>query len=57
MHESSTGTMDAATRAHLQGKPVFVVERPKIPQIGSLKALGGVVVEENKCVDWVLNYL
>lgn len=57
VHESSTGTMDAATRAHQQGKPVFVVERPKIPQLGQLKALGGVIVEEKKCADWVLNYL
>jgi len=57
VHAASSGTMDAATRAHRQGKPVFVIERPQIPQVGQLKALGGVIVEEKNCVDWVLNYL
>lgn len=57
VHESSSGTMDAAARANRQGKPIFIVERPKIPQIGQLKALGGVVVEGKKSAEWVLNYL
>ncbi len=57
VHESSSGTMDAAARAHQQGKPVYVLERQKIPQIGQLKAHGGVVVAPENCVDWVLNYI
>ncbi len=56
VHETSSGTMDAATRAHQQSKPIFIVDRPKIPQIGQLKAHGGIVVDEKNCADWVLKY-
>ncbi len=57
VHESSSGTMDAAARADQQGKPLFVVNRQKIPQLGQLKACGAIILEESSGVDMVLNYL
>ncbi len=57
VHESSAGTMDAATRAMEQGKPLFVVEQEQIPQLGQIKACGGLVVDEETGLDLILNYL
>jgi DNA processing protein len=57
VHESSSGTMDAAIQAEKQGKPVYVVSRPEIPQLGQLKSCGAIVMEETDGVDMVLNYL
>jgi len=56
VHESSAGTMDAATRAEQQGKPLFVVRRETIPQLGKLKACGAVVLDTDD-VDMILKYL
>lgn len=57
VHKSSSGTMDAAIQAEKQGKPIFVVNRHEIPQLGQLKVCGAIVLAETDGVDMVLNYL
>jgi len=57
VHESSVGTMDAAICAEEQGKPLFVVPRAKIPQVGQLKSCGAIVLEDDQTIDLVLDYL
>jgi len=57
VHESSAGTMDAAICAEEQGKPLFVVKRAKIPQLGQLKSCGAVLLEEDQDIGLMLNYL
>jgi len=57
VHESSSGTMDAAIQAEKQGMPIFIVHRQEIPQLGQLKACGAIVLAETNGVDMVLNYL
>ncbi len=57
VHESSTGTMDAAHRCYEQGKPLYVLERDHIPQIGALKSCGAVLVNDMTGISLILDYL